>query len=113
MRSPALLLPATLALISCSSWDTGSSSIDDVERACVETVRTFARTAERCGGDYHTAYDVYLRAFAAGDCKNVTSIRDEDALRTRCLPSVQSAECALFGQTSLHPACSKQLQRSQ
>lgn len=106
-----------LASASCSSWDTGSASIDDVEHACVEMVQTFARADERCGGDYHTAYDARLRAFAKGDCKNVTSIRDEDALRTRCLPWVNSAECSVLiegtvDEGKVDPSC-KQLRLSQ
>ncbi len=111
------LFAASLAPIvgvgACSSWDTGSASIDDVERMCLETVRTFARAAERCGQDYKTAYDFYIRRDANFDCKNVTTIRDEPSLRDKCLPSVTAQPCDSFESGVIDPSCAKQLQRPQ
>jgi hypothetical protein len=104
---------ALLALVGCSSWDTGSASVDDTENACLATIETFARTAERCERDYKTSYDAFLRRDAAGDCKNIKGIRDEAALRDKCLPSVRTQSCPSFEANTFDPSCSKQLRREQ
>lgn len=97
---------------SCSSWDTGSDSGEGPQKACDDTIEAFARTAERCGQDYQTVHDALVKRDAAGDCKNVSSIRDEVSLRTLCIPFAQSVSCAdlTAGKTEL--ACARQLQRT-
>ena len=97
---------------SCSSWDTGSDNGDGPRQACVDTVEALARTAERCGQDYMTSYDAFLKRDANGDCKNVSSIRDEATLRGRCIPFVQSVSCADIAAGKTELACAKQLQRT-
>lgn len=106
---PALgcMLPA----LGCSSWNTGSGSGDQAEQACLDTVETYARAAERCGSDYKTSYDKFLRADASGDCKNVSSIRDETALRTTCLPFVKAQLCEDLANGLTDPSCSAQLEK--
>ena len=104
----ALLLSATAA---CSSWDTGTPTGRAGERACLDTVEALARAAERCGLEYRRVYDQQLAAVAAGDCKNVTSVRDEDKLRNVCLPSLATDDCKKIEANEHDESCSKQLQR--
>jgi len=103
---------AALFLASCSSWDTGSDSGEGPHLACADTIEAFARTAERCGEDYRTTYDALVQRDAKGDCKNVSSIRDEFALRTRCIPFVQSLSCEDMAAGKTELACARQLQRT-
>jgi hypothetical protein len=103
---------AVLALCgACGSYDTGAPDDAQAERACLDTVDAFARAAERCGGDYKTSYDSFLRRDANGDCKNVSSIRDENALRKTCIPFVQSEACDDLTNGVTDPSCAAQLQR--
>jgi hypothetical protein len=96
----------------CSSWDTGSGSGDSAEQVCLITMETFARAAERCGVDYHTAYDFLVMREANGDCKNVRTIRDETSLLKTCLPYVRKESCKEVLSGTTDPSCSKQLQRT-
>ena len=105
---PGLLLFATAA---CSSWDTGTPSGREGERACLDTVEALARASERCGFEYQRVYDQQLATVAAGDCKNVTTIRDEDKLRNVCLPSLATEDCKKVEANEHDESCSKQLQR--
>jgi hypothetical protein len=100
------------AFPACSSWDTGSGTGDDAEQACNATLEAYARAAERCGEDYKTAYDTLLQANAAGDCKNVRSIRDERALRETCIPFVLALSCEEQANGKTDPSCARQLQRT-
>lgn len=75
-----------------------------------------AHAAERCGDEYKRFYDHAVVAVAGGDCKNVISIRDEQALRDVCLPAIASESCGkiLFFSDlyeTYDPACDAQLQR--
>ena len=104
----ALLLFGTAA---CSSWNTGTPSGGDGERACLDTVEALARASERCGFEYQRVYDQQLAAVAAGDCKNVADVRDEDKLRNVCLPSLAAEDCKKVEANEHDESCSKQLQR--
>lgn len=107
-----VLVVAAHSLAACSSWDTGSGTGDDAEQACELTIETLARASERCGDDYKTSYDALLQANAAGDCKNVRTIRDESALRAECIPSLESITCRDLADGKTHPSCAAQLQRT-
>lgn len=107
--APALAI--ALALAACGSYDTGSGNDNDAEQACLDVIAAFARTAERCGGDYATEQDRLVKRDAAGDCKNVRAIRDENALRNTCIPFVTSQPCNDFTNGKLDPTCAEQLQR--
>ena len=108
MRLAALALLA----VGCSSWDTGTSSDRSAEQACLDTTEALARAGERCGLEYRRLYDLQLQRIANGDCKNVTSIRDEAALRTTCLPSLATEACAKVVARDFDASCSTQLQRT-
>lgn len=95
----------------CGSYDTGAPDDAQAERACLDTVDAFARAAERCGADYKTSFDTFLRRDANGDCKNVRSIRDESALRKMCLPFVRSQPCDDLANGVIDPSCAAQLLR--
>ncbi len=113
MKLGALVsVAACVACAGCSSWDTGSSSVDGAEQACVETIETFARAAERCGREYRSSYDALLRRDANGDCKNVRTIRDEPLLRNTCLPFVRTQPCDDLTEGRTDPSCARQLLRS-
>ena len=101
------------ALAACGSYDTGSGNDSAPDRACLDVVAAFARTAERCGGDYATEHDRLIKRDANGDCKNVRSIRDENALRGTCIPFVMSQPCDDFTNGKLDPSCAEQLQRTE
>lgn len=104
-------LPIAITLAACGSYDTGSGNDNAAEQACLDVIAAFARTAERCGADYATEHDRLVRRDAAGDCKNVRTIRDENALRNTCIPFVTSQPCADFTNGKLDPTCAEQLQR--
>ena len=112
--TPRAVLPLVLlaACSACSSWDTGSGTGDDAELACKATLSAYARAHERCGEDYQTAYDKLLRDNAAGDCKNVRTIRDETALRETCIPLVDALTCPELAQGKTDASCARQLQRT-
>lgn len=105
-------LVGTFACAACGSYDTGSGEDNPSEHACLDVIDAFARTAERCGGDYATEHDRLVQRDAKGDCKNVRSIRDENALRSTCIPFVKSQPCHDFTAGVLDPSCAEQLQRS-
>ena len=105
-------LAAAPVLAACSSWNTGSDKGNGAELACLDTIEAFARANERCGAEYKLTYDVLLMSNASGDCKNVRSIRDENALRSTCIPFVKSQSCHDFTAGVLDPTCTEQLQRS-
>lgn len=102
---------AVLMTAACSSWNTGTPADREGERACLDTVEALARAAERCGLEYQRSYDRALADVAAGDCKNVTTIRDEAQLRSVCLPSLTTEDCRKVEANDHDPSCSKQLQR--
>jgi hypothetical protein len=105
------LVLALLATAACSSWNTGTPPGREGERACLDTVEAIARAAERCGLEYQRAYDQALADVAAGDCKNVASVRDETQLRNVCLPSLATEDCHKVQANDHDASCSKQLQR--
>ena len=105
----ALLAPAFA--LACGSYDTGSGNDSAAEQACLDVIAAFSHTAERCGSDYATAHDLYIKRDANGDCKNVRSIRDENALRSTCIPFVKSQPCTDFANGKVDETCAEQLQR--
>jgi hypothetical protein len=102
---------AFLAAAACSSWDTGTPTERAGERACLDTCEALARAAERCGLEYRRAYEQALADVANGDCKNVTTVRDEASLRRACLPALATEDCGKVEANDHDPSCSKQLQR--
>lgn len=112
MTSRVALFLLLAAGPACSSWDTGSGAGDDAAQACEATLGAYARAHERCGEDYRTAYDRLLKDNAAGDCKNVRTIRDEPALRTTCIPIIDALTCQALAQGKTDPTCARQLQRT-
>jgi hypothetical protein len=108
----AVVSPAfAIAFAACGSYNTGSGNDDAPEQACLDVIDAFARTAERCGVDYATEHDRLVKRDAAGDCKNVRSIRDENALRSTCIPFVMAQPCDDFTSGKLDATCAEQLQR--
>ncbi|MDB5218549.1 MAG: hypothetical protein JWO86_6476 [Myxococcaceae bacterium] len=111
-RFVAVLAGAAFVCAACGSYDTGIVGENAPEHACLDVIDAFARTAERCGADYATEHDRLVQRDAAGDCKNVRSIRDERTLRGTCIPFVKSQSCSDFTNGKLDPTCAEQLQRS-
>ncbi len=111
MKLAGALTLAVATTAACSSWETGTPTGREGERACLDTVEALARAAERCGLEYQRAYDRALADVAAGDCKNVATIRDESQLRSVCLPALSTEDCRKVEANDHDPSCSKQLQR--
>jgi hypothetical protein len=107
----ALVLASGLLAAACSSTATGTGTGAGPQKACLDTCEAIARAAERCGGDYKTNYDAAVKSAANGDCKNVTSIRDEASLRSTCIPSLQTVLCADLAAGKLSSTCASQLLR--
>ena len=110
LMGSALAIPFVLS--ACSSWDTGTDKGNGAELACLDTIEAFARANERCGAEYKPTYDRLLMTNANGDCKNVSTIRDEAALRKTCLPFMQTQSCADLHDGLVDPSCAAQLQRT-
>lgn len=91
-----LLLPACSSGGSTSSGGSGSGSpaAAAASQACRDTADAVAKAAQRCGQDYQTNYDAFIKGGANGNCANITAIRDEAALRATCLPSFATISCA-------------------
>lgn len=108
----ALAAALTLVLLaSCGSWDTGAPDRQAPERACDDIVDALAAAGERCGLEYARVRDATLATVAAGDCKNVTSIRDERQLREECLPSLARDPCERVRAGEHDASCDAQLRR--
>jgi hypothetical protein len=75
--------------------------------ACNDTCVTDAGGPTPC--TYQQEHDGFIIAAANGDCKNITAIRDEAALRNTCLPSLQTISCADLKAPNLDPSCKMQL----
>lgn len=112
VRAAATVVLVSLLAPACSSWNTGSERDGSPERACLDTCEALARAAERCGLEYKRLYDQALKDVANGDCKNVSGIRDEAALRNVCIPALASEACTKVVAGEHDPSCSKQLQRT-
>lgn len=109
---PLRALPVVLLLAAgCSSWDTGAPDTSGPERACLDTVTALAKAAERCGEELPRVYDQQLASIAGGDCKNVTSVRDEASLRAECIPSLTTSSCSNILAGNHDPSCAAQLVR--
>ena len=111
MKLASSLTLAVATTAACSSWETGTPTGREGERACLDTVEALARASARCGLEYERSYDRALAAVAAGDCKNVASVRDESQLRSVCLPALAREDCKKVEANEHDPSCSKQLQR--
>jgi hypothetical protein len=104
-----LVLLLVLALGCSTSAD---DTVVDPPQTCQVTLEELAAAFSRCGRDYQQSYDAQLQAIAGGDCANVASIRDEEALRELCFPSLKEIACAELEAARLDAACIQQLQRS-
>jgi hypothetical protein len=112
MRWAALF--GLLALSACSEDDDSPTGGDSAaSQACLEMADVVADAAVRaCAQPYQANYDAFIQSAAAGDCRNVKVIRDEDDLRNVCLPWFATATCAQLEAASGIPAeCSSQLLR--
>jgi hypothetical protein len=77
----------------------------------VNTIEALSRAKLRCGSDYDASYADLLDASAAGNCSNVTGIRDEQELCFECLPTLETLPCTDIATDTLPHACEQQLQR--
>jgi hypothetical protein len=108
-----LVIPGVVVAASCSQ----GLGYDD----CLLLARTLGEVAEtRCdGGDagYTRVYNQTINVAANYNCANITSVRDDDALRNECIPCLLDAGCydvtvfcAESDAATLPDACLDQLQ---
>lgn len=102
-----------LLVSACSGTSTGKggSAASGSEKACGDAADAVANAAARCGQDYQKNYDAFVATGAGGSCANVTSIRDEPALRTVCIPSMATVSCPDLIAGRLDGSCKGQLVR--
>jgi hypothetical protein len=93
------------------SEDTPVDPATEAAQACEDTADAVASSAERCGYDYQTNYDLFVEGAGAVDCSDFTSVRDIDALYDDCIPFLSSLSCAQIDDPALQlPAsCKSQL----
>jgi len=100
---------AAAGLLSCTS---ACSSQEDPPRDCEELASAYARAAARCGvGTYEAARAQLITSAALGSCDNVVEVRDEESLRSRCVPSFGTLSCDDLRAGKLDPTCTEQLVR--
>ncbi|WP_394824602.1 hypothetical protein [Pendulispora albinea] len=92
--------------------DGGSHGRTGAEQACLDTMDAIAKQGPRCGIEYQALYDALIQSSAGGACANVIQIRDENALRQQCFPSLQNISCKDLEQANLDPSCRGQLLRA-
>jgi hypothetical protein len=89
----------------------GEGGLPPVLQACEDTLSAVARAKSRCGHDYDAAYADLLDGAAAGNCANITGIRDETELCFECLPTLETIPCADVAGDKLPLSCDQQLMR--
>ncbi len=110
MRTPYVsIIPwITAAMIlgaSCGDDPSGPEA-----EACFALAHAAAQAAERCGEDYQQNYDAFIHtATGGGDCGDVRSVRDSDALYNECIPSLHTIECSDLYSANLDSSCYSQL----
>lgn len=97
---------AFLLLGACNNDDDNSSEqAAAAVQACLEMADAVGDAAERaCAQDYQANYDAFIQSAAAGSCDNVKQLRDEETLRSICLPWFSTATCAQLTDTTQMPA---------
>jgi hypothetical protein len=90
----------------------GGGSGASALKGCEDTADAVAKAAERCGSDYQTNYDAFVDAATGGKgCSAIVSIRDETALREKCIPYFTDVSCEDLSAGTLDESCRQQLQR--
>jgi len=107
-RCPTLLLTLSLAVSPLACGDATPE-----EQACLDMAEAVAKAAERCGEDYQANYDAFIELGTGGSCSNITSVRDETALRQTCIPSLGTIECSALLAGTIDASCQAQLVRPQ
>ena len=77
----------------------------------MDTAEEAAKAGARCGFDPAGTKARFIFQAAAGSCKSVTSIRDENALRTQCFAWLASTPCHDLLTQMLDDSCKQQLVR--
>jgi hypothetical protein len=90
-----------------------SQSSAGAEQACIDMADAVADAAERaCSQDYQANYEAFEQSAAGGSCRNVKMVRDENSLRSVCIPWFATATCVQLSNTSSLPSeCKSQLLR--
>jgi hypothetical protein len=104
----AALCALASLLVACSSSNPSTSN-PAAAQACKDIAAAVATASVRCGGEYQANYDEFVNQAANGDCANITSVRDEAALRATCIPSMQTISCSDLTAGALDPTCDNQL----
>lgn len=94
----------------------GEGGLPPPPEACLDTIAAVSRAKARCGGDYDASYRQLVNTVAgdgaAGDCTNVTGVRDENELCFECIPTLETIPCADIQGDKLPYSCQLQLMRN-
>jgi hypothetical protein len=77
---------------------------------CVDTANIYAQAMQRCGYTFADSFQDFLDQNVNGDCANVHSVRDVNALYQQCLPWLKKATCNDVVSGNLPDSCLNQLQ---
>jgi hypothetical protein len=103
-----------LLLLAACGGTTVATSTADANQACVDTIAAFAKAfQDKCGADINQETSTLTSEIAAGNCSNILSVRDENALRNTCFATLANISCADLQAGNVDPSCQKQLIRNQ
>lgn len=92
--------------------DSGADGrVNAAGQACLDTADAYAAAAARCGGDQVAERKAFIDDLANGDCNSV-SIRNENELRSGCIPSFSTISCDDLKNQRFAPSCAEQIIRS-
>ena len=78
---------------------------------CEQVADAASNAFARCGSDPVASRQALLDIAAAGNCNNIVSIRDEDALQNDCIPWFRTVSCATLAAGDVDSSCKAQLER--
>jgi hypothetical protein len=112
-KKPATHFVLIAAVISCLAGCGLPDSPVSASSLCRRMADTVGKRAESCDlGSYQNNYESFINRAANGDCSNIESVRDREALTDQCFTVVNNAPCDKLIQAIREAeACHNQLQR--
>jgi hypothetical protein len=98
-----MLLGVALALLGCGG------GMSEEEQACEEVADAVAAAAKRCGQDYQVNHDAFEKNLPGGSCSGIKHVRDINALKSTCIPSLASVSCSDLMAAKIDASCLGQL----
>ncbi|WP_394825452.1 hypothetical protein [Pendulispora albinea] len=75
---------------------------------CIQLRNSVVAAAARCGNAEKEVRAAFDAEFGSG-CYKVVGVRNENALRLKCIPSFETISCTDFNAAKWEPSCEKQL----